>query len=412
MKSVKAFVSCLLLVIAANSFPISSPQLKNIPLRHLSTGLGKRDIHGQTLYHEQPLAYLIDVGIGTPPQYFTLTVDTGSSDMWVPSTACSTYSECPGPKFDARKSSTFVNSSIPFNIVYAVGAEKGTYGFDRIQIGGYNITKQSFATADTARNNTEQPKPTPYTQGIVGFGPYDGSSMALISEQHGSKPFIYTLHQDGHIPNLCFGLHLGSIYNQNYSGLLTLGGANKSMFHGEMDFIKVAPYESLDGEKRYMSWNALINSFAVGDNTYKLDKDPTPFTLDTGASFSYLPDSIVKTMVTKLSAEAQLGNNSIWYLPCSLLNSTKTLDIHFTNSTKRPVSSKSTYSIPVSSLILPKYDDNITSCFFGIISAKSMDQYILGLTILRHMYLLFDLEEMSIGIAKPVLKDFQPYPLP
>jgi hypothetical protein len=162
MKPVTALVSCLLSATVANASPVWSPQIRNIPLRYQSSGLNKRDIHSQPLYHEQPLAYLIDVGFGTPPQYFTLTIDTGSSDMWVPSTACSTLSGCLGPKFDATKSSTFVNSSIPFNIVYAVGAEKGTYGFDTIQIGGYNVTKQSFATVDMARNNTEQPKPTPY----------------------------------------------------------------------------------------------------------------------------------------------------------------------------------------------------------------------------------------------------------
>jgi hypothetical protein len=411
MKPVTALVSCLLSATVANASPVWSPQIRNIPLRYQSSGLNKRDIHSQPLYHEQPLAYLIDVGFGTPPQYFTLTIDTGSSDMWVPSTACSTLSGCLGPKFDATKSSTFVNSSIPFNIVYAVGAEKGTYGFDTIQIGGYNVTKQSFATVDMARNNTEQPKPTPYIEGIIGLGPYDGSSIALILEQHGSRPFIYTLYQDGHIPNPSFGLHLGSIYDQNYSGLLTLGGANHSLFHGEMDFIKVSPYQGIDGQPRYISWNVLVNAFVLGDDTYKLDNDPTPFTLDTGASFSYLPESIVKEVVTKLSAEAKLGNNSIWYLPCSLLYSTETLEIQFTNSTKRPVLSTSTYSIPVASLILPQSDGNTTSCFFGIVAAKSTDQYILGLTILRHMYLLFDLKELAIGIAKPILNNLQPYPL-
>jgi hypothetical protein len=178
-----------------------------------------------------------------------------------------------------------------------------------------------------------------------------------------------------------------------------------------MDFIKVSPYQGIDGQPRYISWNVLVNAFVLGDDTYKLDNDPTPFTLDTGASFSYLPESIVKEVVTKLSAEAKLGNNSIWYLPCSLLYSTETLEIQFTNSTKRPVLSTSTYSIPVASLILPQSDGNTTSCFFGIVAAKSTDQYILGLTILRHMYLLFDLKELAIGIAKPILNNLQPYPL-
>nr|AIG55981.1 secreted protein [Achlya hypogyna] len=50
--------------------------------------------------------YSINVSIGTPPQYFDLIVDTGSSDLWVQGTDCTKCYN--GPKFNSSESATYV----------------------------------------------------------------------------------------------------------------------------------------------------------------------------------------------------------------------------------------------------------------------------------------------------------------
>lgn len=56
------------------------PPLLRLPLMRKSAPLhqfNKRDPFSTPLYNDQGSQYLVSVGIGTPPQNFTVTLDTG-----------------------------------------------------------------------------------------------------------------------------------------------------------------------------------------------------------------------------------------------------------------------------------------------------------------------------------------------
>ena len=70
----------------------------------------------QELRNFKNTQYVGTIGIGTPPQPFSVIFDTGSSNLWVPSVACSQPGCLTHARFDAHLSSTYNTNGSLFGI--------------------------------------------------------------------------------------------------------------------------------------------------------------------------------------------------------------------------------------------------------------------------------------------------------
>jgi saccharopepsin len=70
-----------------------------------------------------------------------------SSNLWVPSTQCTSIACFLHTKFDSSASSTYKPNGTSFSIQYGSGSMEGFVSRDNLRIGDLTITNQLFAEA-------------------------------------------------------------------------------------------------------------------------------------------------------------------------------------------------------------------------------------------------------------------------
>lgn len=72
-------------------------------------------------------------------------MSSGSSNLWVPSTRCSSIACFLHSKYDATASSTYIANGTEFKIQYGTGSLEGVISSETLTIGDLTIKKQDFA---------------------------------------------------------------------------------------------------------------------------------------------------------------------------------------------------------------------------------------------------------------------------
>ncbi|POI32292.1 hypothetical protein CIB84_003956 [Bambusicola thoracicus] len=103
----------------------------------------------EPLANNMDMSYYGEISIGTPPQNFLVLFDTGSSNLWVPSTLCQSQACANHNEFNPNESSTFSTQNEFFSLQYGSGSLTGIFGFDTVTIQGISITNQEFGLSET-----------------------------------------------------------------------------------------------------------------------------------------------------------------------------------------------------------------------------------------------------------------------
>ncbi|KAI9469823.1 MAG: aspartic peptidase domain-containing protein [Benjaminiella poitrasii] len=408
--SILVFVNIMLAQpIAVKSRKIVLPiQKRKVNLIHSS--FAERSYLGLTnIYNDNQVQYLVNVQVGTPPQNFVVIVDTGSSLLWIPSTECPT-SDCPLKKFNSSLSSTFSSYNSEFEIFYGRGYTKGIQAEDDVTLAGLTINNQQVglatATEDTIATHTGVDGIG--ANGILGLGFPDNNSL-YHRNQISSVPFNMAAHNMLIEP--IFSINTNSIYQDGWSGEIILGGKNTSNYVGNITYLPVVP-DSISGN--YVLWQIDTQSIRCKSCKYNHDQAtviyynnsmPIVTSIDTGTTFSYMKDAYIRNILSDLtdSDHHVLDQHSGCYpIDCRYaFNKDHDARVDFAFATSN-ANQNVHFSIPVSELVEPLDNTNIryaTKCVFSICPSSNSNSILLGDSVIRSLYLVFDMAEYRIGIA-------------
>uniref|UniRef100_A0A674IIT4 Gastricsin-like n=1 Tax=Terrapene triunguis TaxID=2587831 RepID=A0A674IIT4_9SAUR len=300
----------------------------------------------EALVNYLDMSYYGAISIGTPPQSFLVLFDTGSSNLWVPSTYCQSQACTTHTLFNPNDSSTYSSNGQTFSLQYGSGSLTGVFGYDTVT--DVSITKQEFGLSET-----EPGTDFVYAQfdGILGLG------FPAIAAG-GATTVMQGLIQENLISAPLFSFYLKGVQD---GGELLFGGIDSNLYSGQIVWTPVTQDST--------GW---CSSGCQG-------------IVDTGTSLLTAPQAVFSQLMEDIGA--QENSDGEYMVSCSSIDSMPT--ISFTISGTSFPLSPSAYVLPCVVGISPTY----------LPSPNGQPLWILGDVFLRAYYSVYDVGKSQVGFA-------------
>ncbi|KAG8481725.1 hypothetical protein CXB51_026625 [Gossypium anomalum] len=224
--------------------------------------------------------YYGEIGIGTPPQKFTVIFDTGSSNLWVPSTKCYFSVACFfHSKYKASESSTYKKNGESASIQYGTGAISGFFSNDNVNVGNLVVKDQEFIEA------TKEPGVTFIAakfDGILGLGFKEISVGDAV-------PVWYNMVEQGLIKDQVFSFWLNRNVGEEMGGEIVFGGVDPNHYKGKHTYVPVT-------QRGY--WQFDMGDVLIGDKPTGYCAGGCAAIADSGTSLLAGPTTVI-TMINQ-----------------------------------------------------------------------------------------------------------------
>nr|KJB67250.1 hypothetical protein B456_010G182400 [Gossypium raimondii] len=224
--------------------------------------------------------YYGEIGIGTPPQKFTVIFDTGSSNLWVPSTKCYFSVACFfHSKYKASESSTYKKNGKSASIQYGTGAISGFFSNDNVKVGNLVVKDQEFIEA------TKEPGVTFMAakfDGILGLGFKEISVGDAV-------PVWYNMVEQGLIKDQEFSFWLNRNVGEEMGGEIVFGGVDPNHYKGKHTYVPIT-------QKGY--WQFDMGDVLIGDKPTGYCAGGCAAIADSGTSLLAGPTTVI-TMINQ-----------------------------------------------------------------------------------------------------------------
>ncbi|XP_047330224.1 aspartic proteinase A1-like [Impatiens glandulifera] len=174
--------------------------------------------------------YYGEISIGTPPQKFTVVFDTGSSNLWIPSSKCYFSWACYyHSKYNAGRSRTYKVKGTYAEIHYGSGSIVGKFSQDNVLVGGLTIKNQDFLEVTKLSGNVFV-----FTKfdGILGLGFKEISAGSVA-------PLWYNMMNQGLVQNPVFSFWLNRNTKEEEGGELVFGEIDPRHYKGNHTYVPV-----------------------------------------------------------------------------------------------------------------------------------------------------------------------------
>ncbi|PYI09206.1 yapsin [Aspergillus sclerotiicarbonarius CBS 121057] len=360
------------------------PAVVEIPIerRQTTRSLQKRDSTvGVSLQNIEDSYYSLNLTLGTPGQQVMLTLDTGSSDLWVNipnSTYCSADDDPCSPYgvFTASDSSTIKTVGTYLNDTYADGSNLyGPYVTDKVTVGNTTIDDMQFGLADS----------TTVSHGIVGVG----YQIATYQSEHDGKVYAnlpQALVDSGAIKSAAYSLWLDGL--EATTGSILFGGVNTAKYTGDLQTLPIVPVDD-----DYYSLAIALTEVGVetdSDSTSYTDSLPLSVSLDSGTTMTALPSDLVDKIYKALNA-TYVEKYDMPYIDCDVRDTDYNVTYSFSGAK---------ITVGMNQLIIPATEPDFPkgTCILGLVPSQPGIN-LLGDTFLRSAYVVYDLANNEISVA-------------
>ncbi|KAH9486087.1 Polyporopepsin [Psilocybe cubensis] len=208
------------------------------------------DVIGEPVENDE-VEYIATVGVGSPPTYYSLAVDTGSSNTWI------------GAGKAYKKTGTSTQTSNQVDVGYGLGSFSGTEYLDMVTLApGLVIKNQSIGVASTSKGFEG-------IDGILGIGPVD-LTVGTLSDKSVRVPTVTdNLFSQGVISSNEIGISFEPTTGQNkHDGVITWGGTDSTRFTGTISYIPLtktfpaSEFWGIDQSIRYGASTTILSSGA------------------------------------------------------------------------------------------------------------------------------------------------------
>ena len=308
--------------------------------------------------------YYGPINIGSNQQLFYVVFDTGSSNLWVPSSKCTTRACFTHRRYNAAQSSTSVDIGKAVTFSYGSGPVSGTLYKDTASVGGLAVKQFAFGSMTRISSLISSYR----SDGVLGF--------AWKNESYYKLPTWFNLlYEQGQVPDHVLSFYLTDQPNAAGSELV-LGGIDPNHYTGEITYTPVT---------MKVFWIIKVQNLQLGGKSVT-NGQAIKGLVDTGSQSFACTFDIIQRVRNRL-------NNKV-NVPCNQVSSLPTLT--FTIEGRE-------FPVSPNAYVLKMTEFGKTVCMIGLRPTLllSLGQVcVIGDSFLKEYYSIFDTANARVGFAQ------------